>query len=175
MEFGGWEENRRSNLDWLMKAGDLTDVTIVVEAATFPAHRVVLAAHSDYFYRMFTCGMTESRNEDVKIQGIEPEVFQQVSSASKELGDSKELAAGAELHLHREGGDERGGGGEGDLLGRQHAADVRPRAADGESWLVRSLSYLPLFCFSGHDDVVAGEQAWQTLLPCQLPRPLLLC
>ena len=127
-----------------MKAGDLTDVTIVVEAATFPAHRVVLAAHSDYFYRMFTCGMTESRNEDVKIQGIEPEVFQQVSSASKELGDSKELTAGAELHLHREGGDERGGGGEGDILGRQHAADVRPRAADGESWLVRSLSYLPL-------------------------------
>ena len=129
-------------MDWLMKAGDLTDVTIVVEAATFPAHRVVLAAHSDYFYRMFTCGMTESRNEDVKIQGIEPEVFQQVSSASKELG---ELTAGAELHLHREGGDERGGGGERDLLGRQHAADVRPRAADGESWLVRSLSYLPFF------------------------------
>ena len=51
MEFGGWEENRRSNLDWLAKAGDLTDVTILVEAATFPAHRVVLAAHSDYFYR----------------------------------------------------------------------------------------------------------------------------
>ena len=78
MEFGGWEENRRLNLDWLAKAGDLTDVTILVEAATFPAHRVVLAAHSDYFYRMFTCGMTESRNEDIKIQGIEPEVFQQV-------------------------------------------------------------------------------------------------
>ena len=119
--------------------------------------------------------MTESRNEDVKIQGIEPEVFQQVSSASKELVDSKELSSGAQLHLHREGGDERGGGGEGDLLGRQHAADVRPRATDGESWLVRSLLCLPLFCLSGHDDVVAGEQAWQTLLSCQLPRPLLLC
>jgi len=78
MEFGGWEENRRNNLNWLAKAGDLTDVTILVEAATFPVHRVVLAAHSDYFYRMFTCGMTESRNEDIKIQGIEPEVFQQV-------------------------------------------------------------------------------------------------
>ena len=78
MEFGGWEENRRSNLDWLAKAGDLTDVTILVDTATFPVHRVVLAAHSDCFYRMFTCGMTESRNEDIKIQGIEPEVFQQV-------------------------------------------------------------------------------------------------
>ena len=78
MEFGGWEENRRSNLDWLMKAGDLTDVTIVVEAATFPAHRVVLAAHSDYFYRMFTCGMAESRHQEVNLQGVEPEVFQQV-------------------------------------------------------------------------------------------------
>ena len=87
MEFGGWEENRRSNLDWLAKAGDLTDVTILVEAATFPAHRVVLAAHSDYFYRMFTCGMTESRNEDIKIQGIEPEVFQQVRPASGCMGN----------------------------------------------------------------------------------------
>jgi len=78
MEYGTWEENRNSNLSYLAKAGDLTDVTIVVESTTFPAHRVVLAAHSEYFYRMFTCGMAESRNEDIKIQGVDPDVFQQV-------------------------------------------------------------------------------------------------
>jgi len=53
-------------------------VTLVVEQSSFPAHRIVLAAHSEYFYRMFTCGMAESRNQDVKIQGIDPEVMQEV-------------------------------------------------------------------------------------------------
>jgi len=78
MEYGSWEQNRHNNLDLLARSEELTDVTIVVDQATFPAHRVVLAAHSDYFYRMFTCGMAETRNEDVKIQGVEPDVFQQV-------------------------------------------------------------------------------------------------
>jgi hypothetical protein len=33
---------------------------------------------------MFTCGMAESRKEDIKLQGIEPEVFQQVTECSQE-------------------------------------------------------------------------------------------
>ena len=78
MEFLSWEDNRRSNLQHLCQAGELTDVRIVVEGTSVAAHRVVLAAHSDYFYRMFTCGLAESRHEEVKLQGVEPEVFQQV-------------------------------------------------------------------------------------------------
>ena len=39
MEYGSWEENRQSNLDWLARAGELCDVTILVEGSTFPAHR----------------------------------------------------------------------------------------------------------------------------------------
>jgi len=78
MEYGTWQENRNGNLDCLQRSGELTDVTILVEGSTFPAHRVILAAHSDYFHRMFTCGMAESRNQDIKLQDIEPEVFQEV-------------------------------------------------------------------------------------------------
>ena len=51
MEYGSWEENRRGNLEWLRAEGALTDVKILCEQQSFPAHRVVLAAHSDYFYR----------------------------------------------------------------------------------------------------------------------------
>jgi len=64
----------------LVREECLTDVTILVETRSFKAHRVVLASHCEYFYRMFTCGMAESRNEDIKIQGVEPEVFQEVLS-----------------------------------------------------------------------------------------------
>ena len=42
---------RNGNLDCLQRSGELTDVTILVEGSTFPAHRVILAAHSDYFHR----------------------------------------------------------------------------------------------------------------------------
>ena len=34
-----------------------------VDGTELPAHRAVLAAHSQYFYTMFTCGMAESRTE----------------------------------------------------------------------------------------------------------------
>ncbi|XP_023328402.1 kelch repeat and BTB domain-containing protein 12 [Eurytemora carolleeae] len=78
MEYGTWQENRNGNLDWLQRAGELTDVNILVEGVSYPAHRVILAAHSEYFHRMFTCGMSESRNQDVKLQGMEPDVFQEV-------------------------------------------------------------------------------------------------
>jgi len=78
MEYGTWQENRNGNLDCLQRSGDLTDVTILVDGTTFPAHRVILAAHSEYFHRMFTCGMAESRNQDVKLQGMERQVFQEV-------------------------------------------------------------------------------------------------
>ena len=30
----------------------------------------------DHMFRMFTCGLAESRNQDIKLQGMEPEVFQ---------------------------------------------------------------------------------------------------
>ena len=57
--------NRNGNLDWLQRAGELTDVNILVEGVSYPAHRVILAAHSEYFHRlvdvMFARGLVEVR------------------------------------------------------------------------------------------------------------------
>ena len=49
----------------------LADVTLVVEDKTVLAHKVLLAAASDYFAAMFTGNMIESEMETVELQGLE--------------------------------------------------------------------------------------------------------
>ena len=44
------------------------DVRLKVGEDIFPAHRVVLAANSDYFYAMFTNGMKESNQEVIELK-----------------------------------------------------------------------------------------------------------
>ena len=51
--------------------GLLTDVTLVAGERTFPCHRLLLAASSDYFAAMFTGGMVEQGLDRVVIQGVE--------------------------------------------------------------------------------------------------------
>ena len=53
------------------------DVRLKVGEDIFPAHRVLLAANSDYFYAMFTDGMKESNQEviELKDESISPDVF----------------------------------------------------------------------------------------------------
>ena len=46
----------------------LCDVILCVEDREFPVHRIILAACSDYFEAMFTSGMSESANEQKKIE-----------------------------------------------------------------------------------------------------------
>lgn len=43
----------------LRKSNTLCDITLRVENTDFPAHRIVLAACSDYFCAMFTSEVTE--------------------------------------------------------------------------------------------------------------------
>jgi len=46
-------------------------VSLVVEGKTVQAHKVLLAAASDYFAAMFTGNMIESEMETVELQGLE--------------------------------------------------------------------------------------------------------
>jgi hypothetical protein len=50
-----------ARMNKLRKAEHLCDVTLKVEQTLFPAHRLVLAAVSDYFAAMFT-GEVQNRN-----------------------------------------------------------------------------------------------------------------
>ena len=53
------------------------DVRLKVRETIFPAHRIVLAANSDYFDRMFTNGMMESNQEviELKDESISSDAF----------------------------------------------------------------------------------------------------
>ncbi|XP_006002098.1 kelch repeat and BTB domain-containing protein 8 isoform X2 [Latimeria chalumnae] len=54
--------------------GQLTDIVLEVDLGkTFSCHRIVLAAISPYFRSMFTSGLTESTQKEVRILGVEAE------------------------------------------------------------------------------------------------------
>ena len=57
--------------------GQFIDVRLKVREDIFPAHRIVLAANSDYFHAMFTAGMKESNQEviELKDESISPHAF----------------------------------------------------------------------------------------------------
>ncbi|XP_065364100.1 kelch-like protein 26 [Calliphora vicina] len=57
-------------LNALRCSDKLFDVTLIVEGKTFKAHRVVLAACSDYFCAMFTDAMREARQSEIKLNGV---------------------------------------------------------------------------------------------------------
>ena len=62
----------------LRKVNKLCDVILVVDGQEFPAHRVVLAACSDYFAAMFTGDMVESQKQDVEIQGLSASTMENI-------------------------------------------------------------------------------------------------
>ena len=56
----------------------LCDVTLIVGEREIHAHRVVLAASSDYFYSMFVRDMLESRQERIELKGVDPDAMQRL-------------------------------------------------------------------------------------------------
>lgn len=53
----------------------LCDVTLVADGVEIPAHKMVLASCSPYFYAMFT-SFTESKAEKITIQGVDGQALQ---------------------------------------------------------------------------------------------------
>ena len=52
----------------LRSSDEYSDVTLVVEGQPFSAHRVILAARSDYFRALLFGGMRESRCTEVELK-----------------------------------------------------------------------------------------------------------
>ncbi|KAG8183297.1 hypothetical protein JTE90_025997 [Oedothorax gibbosus] len=59
----------------LRKQNLLCDVTLVGDSVEIPAHKMVLASCSPYFYAMFT-SFTESKAEKITIQGVDGQALQ---------------------------------------------------------------------------------------------------
>ncbi|XP_006639441.1 kelch-like protein 1 isoform X1 [Lepisosteus oculatus] len=55
-----------------LKQQQLCDVILIAGDRKIPAHRLVLSAVSDYFAAMFTSDVCEAKQEEVKMEGIDP-------------------------------------------------------------------------------------------------------
>ena len=66
--------NLCNSLKAMQKNNQLCDISIKVGDMTFHAHRVILAATSEYFTTMFTSGFQESMEREIEISG-NPEAF----------------------------------------------------------------------------------------------------
>ncbi|XP_026872563.2 kelch-like protein 4 isoform X3 [Electrophorus electricus] len=53
----------------------LCDVLLIAGDHKIPAHRLVLSAVSDYFAAMFTNDVREAKQEEIKIEGVDPEAL----------------------------------------------------------------------------------------------------
>uniref|UniRef100_A0A3Q2Z5I8 BTB domain-containing protein n=1 Tax=Hippocampus comes TaxID=109280 RepID=A0A3Q2Z5I8_HIPCM len=57
-------------LSILRAQGQLLDVVLAINEERFQVHKAVLAACSDYFRAMFTCGMKESNQNTIELEGL---------------------------------------------------------------------------------------------------------
>ncbi|ELT87777.1 hypothetical protein CAPTEDRAFT_86160, partial [Capitella teleta] len=54
-------------------ANELVDMVLVFGELRLACHKVVLASSSDYFRRMFSCGLRESQSDEVGMKEIDAE------------------------------------------------------------------------------------------------------
>ncbi|XP_023781120.1 kelch-like protein 5 isoform X3 [Cyanistes caeruleus] len=58
-----------------LRHSQLCDVVLVAGDRRIPAHRLVLSSVSDYFAAMFTNDVREARQEEIKMEGVEPKAL----------------------------------------------------------------------------------------------------
>ncbi|EPQ18800.1 Kelch-like protein 4 [Myotis brandtii] len=67
-----------------LKEKQLCDVFLIVGHLRIPAHRLVLSAMSDYFAAMFTNDLLEAKQEEVKMEGVDPNALNSLLLADLE-------------------------------------------------------------------------------------------
>ncbi|KAG7486029.1 kelch 5 isoform X1 [Solea senegalensis] len=58
-----------------LRSRQLCDVVLVAGERRIPAHRLVLSSVSDYFAAMFTSDVREAKQDEVKMEGVDPEAL----------------------------------------------------------------------------------------------------
>lgn len=64
------------NMEELRSEGKLCDITLVVDGKEIRAHKLVLAASSQYFRSMFAGDMIESRSSRVELKDVDPDAIE---------------------------------------------------------------------------------------------------
>uniref|UniRef100_A0A2I3S035 BTB domain-containing protein n=1 Tax=Pan troglodytes TaxID=9598 RepID=A0A2I3S035_PANTR len=67
-----YAEQTFKKMENCLRHKQLCDVILVAGDCRIPAHRLVLSSGSDYFAAMFTNDVREARQEDIKMEGVEP-------------------------------------------------------------------------------------------------------
>ncbi|ELU00706.1 hypothetical protein CAPTEDRAFT_38610, partial [Capitella teleta] len=64
-------ETMSASFNEMRTANELVDVVLIFDELRLPCHKVVLAANSDYFRRMFLAGLRESQSDEITMNGID--------------------------------------------------------------------------------------------------------
>ncbi|XP_036951138.1 kelch-like protein 5 isoform X2 [Acanthopagrus latus] len=62
-------------MEGYLRSRQLCDVILVAGERRIPAHRLVLSSVSDYFAAMFTSDVREAKQEEVKMEGVDPDAL----------------------------------------------------------------------------------------------------
>ncbi|KAJ8336030.1 hypothetical protein SKAU_G00393730 [Synaphobranchus kaupii] len=68
-------EHTFRRMESYLRHKQLCDVVLLVGERRIPAHRLVLSSVSDYFAAMFTSDVREAKQEEVKMEGVDPDAL----------------------------------------------------------------------------------------------------
>ncbi|XP_033751809.1 kelch-like protein 5 [Pecten maximus] len=68
----------RNGLSTFLHEGQFCDVTLVTKHQRFPCHRIILSTFSSFFKSMFTIGMKESEQEEIKLDVFEDNLIRKM-------------------------------------------------------------------------------------------------